>query len=100
MSDMPAPDQAIDPSKDAHRRHVGWDLLRTMAALAFVFVILAGIGSALNLVAESLSPPQAISVVVQILGYGLQIFAAIWFIALAVDAWRHFIKADNATHAA
>jgi hypothetical protein len=66
-----------------------------MAALAFVFVILAGIGSALNAAAVSLPLPQAVIVVVQILGYGLQIFAAIWFILLAVDAWRDFTKGDS-----
>jgi hypothetical protein len=102
-NDMPAADQAVDPHGDVHlsnRRHVGWDLLRTMATLAFVFVILAGIGSASNLVAVSLSLPQVITVVVQILGYGLHIFAAIWFIGLAVDAWHRFNKADNASRVA
>jgi hypothetical protein len=75
----------------------GSEFLRTianLAVLAFVFVVLARLGSVLNLAAESLSP-TALAVAVQILGRGLQIFAALWFIALAVNAWRRFTKTDN-----
>jgi hypothetical protein len=86
--------------------YVGWRLLVRMAALAFVFVILVGTGSAWIAIAVFLPLPQVVTVVVQILGYGLQIFAAIWFIALAVGAWHFFTKADSpawaerrATHA-
>jgi hypothetical protein len=71
----------------------GWALLGTMAAHAFVFVILASIGGAL-LATASLSLPRVITVGAQMLGAGLQIFAAVWFIALVVIAWRRFIQTD------
>jgi hypothetical protein len=64
-----------------------------MAAFAFVFVILAGIGSALP--AVSLSLPWGLNAVVRILGYALQAFAVVWFIALAFYAWHLFVKADH-----
>jgi hypothetical protein len=80
----------------SERHHTGRDFLLSMASLAFVFVILAGIGSALTALSSSLSLPWG--EVVRILGGALQVFAAVWFIVLAVTAWVRFVKADNAAN--
>jgi hypothetical protein len=70
-----------------------WLLLLRMALQAFAFVFLVGIGVSLNYVAASLSSPKVIAVgVLQILGYGLQLFAAVYFIVLAVNIWRAFVQ--------
>jgi hypothetical protein len=66
-----------------------------MALLSFVFVILAGVGSALKLVATASSLWGWIPVVLQVLGYGLQIFAAIWFFGLAVSVWYDHTNASR-----
>ncbi len=71
--------------------------LGTIALLVFAFVILNTVGDALNLAAKSLSLdlPHYVTWVILIVGYGLQVFAAVWFIGIAVGFWNFFIGKDN-----
>jgi hypothetical protein len=82
---------------------MGWgdlEFLGEMAVLALVFVVVSGLGSILNDATASLSLPKSVTVGVQVIGYGLQIFAACWFIVVATRAWHVFVRVDYKPQAA
>ncbi len=76
--------------------------LGTIALLVFAFVILNTVGGALNLAGSSLSPdlPHYVTRVILIVGYALQVFAAVWFVGIAPEFWRSFIGKDDAIYRA
>jgi hypothetical protein len=71
--------------------------LGTIALLVFAFVILNVVGDALSLAAKSLSLdlPNLVTSIILIVGYGLQVFAAVWFIGIAVGFWNFFVGQDS-----
>jgi hypothetical protein len=76
------------------------EFLCTIALLVFAFVILNTVGDALNLAANSLSLdlPHLVTWVILIVGYGLQVFAAVWFVGIAVSFWNDFVGQNKDIH--